>query len=143
MAIEPTSASNPGAGFNISVVVAAGKTQILRSLAFQFTTSATVADRYVRLAIGNPTQISTYYWGENNVAQVAGVTCAYSLALGHVPVPTPPATNATVRAFSLPLIILRAGWNFATITPGLDAGDTFFDVYYELQDVNTTMGSYI
>lgn len=135
MGIEPTNPSNPVAGADLTFTIAAGKTQVLRSLAFGLNTSATVADRYVRLAIDNGSGLTTYFYGENNVPQVAGVTCYYSFALGYHPVVTAPGTNGGYRAFCLPDLILQPGWRVYTVTQNIDTGDQIAFVTYELQDV--------
>lgn len=136
MGIEPVALSDPGAGQALSFTIGTGKTQILRSLAFWFNTSAAVADRYVRLMIDNGSGLAVYFYGENNVPQVAGFTAYYSFALGyHSPV-TAPATNGVYRAFSLPAIVLKSGWRVYATVDGIDGSDQIVQGFYQLQDVN-------
>jgi len=121
----------PTAALGGEIDISPGPVTALRLVALhlRLTTDATVANRVPEIAIDDPP-------GNFAISIPMGVTVTASSSQDFLIFPGPPATQATIgsdRIVHVPDLFITPGWNWATNTPGRQAGDqwTSNSLYYE------------
>lgn len=116
----------PGAGMDIIDIIPAKQWWRLKGIEFALTTSATVATRRVKVAIGPTTPTSLVI--TSAAAQVASTAVTYTFLEGSTFIND---TDSPIIQSPLPLDLwLPAGTQLATFVSGLQAGDQFTNAVY-------------
>lgn len=122
--------TNPAAGVEISETVPAGVSWVLRSIAFSLTTSATAANRAVRVVLDDGATIFLRTGG--NTTQTASQTLDYVAAdfgvVGTI------GTQTVLVGMPLPPYRLLPGHRVRTITINFQAGDDFTAPVLEVEE---------
>lgn len=120
------SGTNPAAGVEISETVPAGQVWGLIAFTFTLVTSATVANRRVRLTLDDGTNV---FWRTSSLTdQAASTTIVHSASTDVTPV----ATGGSTGLLALPKpAVLKPGYRIKTITALLDSGDDFGAPVYQ------------
>jgi hypothetical protein len=122
--------TDPAAGVEVNETVPTGARWRLHSLHVSLVTSVTVANRYVQLRAYTGAQ---YVWlASVHQVQIASLTYEYTWAAGLAWL-----APAALTYFNLPLphfLVLGAGYQFLTVTSGLQAGDNFGAPDYQVEE---------
>jgi len=113
----------PAAGADIAYSTVVNYTYRVRSVSATLTTSATAGNRQVVFVFGDGT--NNIWRASFSPAQVASTTRTYQLGsrLGYEELATVPLGANAIITSSLPDLVLRGGYTFASSTTGLLVGD--------------------
>jgi hypothetical protein len=125
MGITTKTQSNPSAGAEAVITVPGGKWWRVRSVHLKLVTSATAANRLLRLIIDDG--VNPLFKVPNDVNHVASQTTEYSYANGVVAEAAQGAT-AAARLYSIPELALGPGFRILTVTAALQAADQFSEI---------------
>lgn len=133
MAHKLVQVTNPAAGADWGATVPAGKYWIVRACTFLFSTSATVANRLVRLILYAADGTTPIFVSDQGTAQAASqANSRYSAGQG---LGSQGTTNP--RTITLPSIVLAPGCKIGTSTALIDAGDTYTAINLWVDEVDS------
>jgi hypothetical protein len=116
-----TSAADPAAGAEVSVIVPGGRVWEIQTVFLSLVTDATAANRFLHLALDDGT---TIFWrGHSNTAHTASTTAYYTWSATGAPVAT--LSTGFMLTLPTPPLVLHPGFRIRTITPNLQAGDNY------------------
>jgi len=124
--------SSPSAGDDLTIPVPTGKVWRLLSLRFALTTSATAANRRVKLRLSDASDNIVYEVPAAST-QAASLTKAYTAAAGAQNV----ADSDGSLVLALPTeIVLGPGYKILTACVNLQAGDSFDQLALLVEEIN-------
>lgn len=122
--------TTPAAGADINEVVPTGARWRFKSGRFRLVTSATVANRSVKVILadltGSPIAIVSF-----NLQQAASSTIDYTVGIGLNPIND---ANALVSTVALPDNLLFAGFAWKTLTTNIQVGDQYSFIEYAVEE---------
>lgn len=125
--------TTPAAGVEPRTIIPDNTYYRLIAVAFDFVSSAVVANRYIRVDFSDDQQ-SNFNYSQLPTAVTAGLTTHMSMAVGQGAAVAPQAVR---QSGPIPDLILPPGYSWSISVPGIDAGDQVQAIHALIQSRST------
>ncbi|MGH3223575.1 MAG: hypothetical protein ACRDPY_33645 [Streptosporangiaceae bacterium] len=125
--------TTPATGVEPQVIVPDNTYYRLLSVAFDFVSSAVVANRYIRVGFSNAIG-NNFNYSQLPTAVTASLTGHYSMAIGQGAAVAPQAIR---QSGPIPDLVLPPGYAWNISVPGIDVGDQVQAIYAFIQSRST------